>query len=240
MDALLGERPISLKALTDFSRLDAPTKKHLKNVYASLAISLITAAVGAGLHLLTNVLKAISPIGALGSIGFMLAIMFTENQPKNQLKRLGYLVGMAFCTGLSLGRLMDIVIQIDPTIVPTAFFASALIFVCFSLCALLAEDRSYLYLGGSLMSGLSVLAIMGLMNIFFQSKMIFDIYLYGGLFLFCGFLLYDTQLIIEKRRNGDTDFVWHSVDLFLDFINIFRRIMIIMANNKQEKKNKRK
>ena len=35
-----------------------------------------------------------------------------------------------------------------------------------------------------------------------------QIYLYGGLLLFCGFILYDTQLIIEKRRMGDTDFVW--------------------------------
>ena len=32
--------------------------------------------------------------------------------------------------------------------------------------------------------------------------------LYGGLLLFCGFVLYDTQLIVEKRRRGDKDFVW--------------------------------
>ena len=36
------------------------------------------------------------------------------------------------------------------SIIVTAFFASAMIFVCFSLCALLAEDRSFLYIGGQL------------------------------------------------------------------------------------------
>jgi len=238
MDALFGERPISLKALTDFSKLELRTKKHLKNVYASLAVAAITAALGAAVHLFTSFLKG-GLLASLGSIGFILALSFTQHEPKNQMKRLGYLVGMAFCTGLSLGPLLDHVIDIDPSIVATAFFASTLIFVCFSLSALWAEDRSYLYLGGTLMSGLSIMCVLGLANIFFRSQMIYQINLYGGLVIFCGFILYDTQLIIEKNKRGDTDFIWHSVDLFLDFINIFRRIMIILSSNKQ-KKNKRK
>jgi len=138
---------------------------------------------------------------------------------------------------LSLGPLLDHVIAIDPTIVSTAFFASALIFVCFSLTALWAEERSYLYLGGSLMSGLSIMFFMGLMNIFFQSTMIYQLNLYGGLLIFCGFILYDTQLIVEKKRNGDNDFIWHSVDLFLDFVNIFRRILMILSNKEKKRKN---
>jgi len=44
-----------------------------------------------------------------------------------------------------------------------------------------------------------------------------------------GFVLYDTQLIMEKRRAGDKDFIAHSVDLFVDFIGIFRRLLIILA-----------
>lgn len=237
MDALFGQRPISLKALTDFSKLDATSKKHLKNVYSALAISTLTAAAGAAVHLFTNFLKG-GILASLGGIGFLIALTWTAHEQKNTINRLGYLVGFAFCTGLSLGPLLDRIIDIDPTIITTAFFATCLIFVCFSLSALWAEERSYLYLGGTLMSALSMLMIMGLANIFFQSKMMYQIHLYGGLLIFCGFILYDTQLIIEKRRNGDTDFIWHSVDLFLDFINIFRRILIILGN--KEKKNKRK
>ncbi|KAI4460849.1 bax inhibitor-related [Holotrichia oblita] len=45
----------------------------------------------------------------------------------------------------------------------------------------------------------------------------------------CGFILYDTQLIIEKRRMGSKDFVTHSLDLFIDFIGLFRRILIILT-----------
>jgi len=238
MDAVFGERPISLKALTDFSKLDAVTKKHLKNVYAALAISTLSAAIGAAGHLFTNILKGGGLLGLLGAVGFMLALGFTSNEAKNQMKRLGYLVGMAFFTGLNLGPLMDHVISVDPTIVITAFFASCLIFVCFSLSALWAEDRSLLYMGGTLFSCASIMAMLGLANIFFRSTLIYQLNLYGGLILFCAFILYDTQLIIEKRRRGDDDFIWHSVDLFLDFINIFRRIMIIMSNKESKKKRK--
>jgi FtsH-binding integral membrane protein len=238
MDALLGRRPISVKALFDFSKIDAVTKKHLKNVYASLAISTLAAAAGAAVHLYTAFLKG-GLLASLGSIGFLLALGLTSNEPKNQLNRLGYLVGFALCTGLGLGPLLEHVIAIDPRIISTAFFATTLIFVCFSLAALWAEERSYLYLGGTLGSALSLMCVMGLVNLFFRSSMMYQLHLYGGLLVFCGFILYDTQLIIEKKRNGDGDFIWHSVDLFLDFINIFRRILIILSN-KEEKKRKSK
>lgn len=65
--------------------------------------------------------------------------------------------------------------------------------------------------------------------------MYFQGYLYLGLALMSGFVLYDTQLIMEKRRAGDKDFIAHSVDLFVDFIGIFRRLLIILA---QKVKNK--
>eukprot|EP00794_Sanderia_malayensis_P017357 gene17357-19091_t len=235
MDAIFGERPISLRALKDFSSLDKETKNHLKNVYSALSLSTLLAAGGAGVHLFTNVLKG-GFLSLFLSLGLLVALAMTSNEPKNQVMRLGLLSGFAFTTGLGLGPLMDRVIEIDPSIVPTAFFGTCIIFACFTLSALWAKERSYLYLGGILMSSLTMMCVLGLANIFFGSYLIYKIQLYGGLVLFSVFILYDTQLIIEKKKNGDNDFIWHSVDLFMDFINIFRRLMIILAENKPSRR----
>ncbi|XP_066930473.1 probable Bax inhibitor 1 [Clytia hemisphaerica] len=97
MDAFFGERSISLSALTDFSKLDVSTKKHLKNVYGALSLSMLSASVGAGLHLYSGLNLGI--LALLGGIGFMLGLAFTPNESKNQMTRLGCLLGFAGCTG---------------------------------------------------------------------------------------------------------------------------------------------
>lgn len=92
--------------------------------------------------------------------------------------------------------------------------------------------------------------------------------MYLGLAIMCGFVLFDTQLIIEKAEMGDKDYIWcvtsqyflalgfadvtvvlfssvpsdnihpfhclrHCVDLFLDFVTIFRKLMVILAMNEK-------
>ena len=115
---------------------------------------------------------------------------------------------------------------------------SAMIFAAFSGAALVAPDGHYLFLGGTLMSGLSALFWLGLLNIFFQSQLIFQVYLWAGLLLFCGFIVWDTQMIIEKKRRGDSDFISHSVELFIDFIQVFRKIVIILMQKEERDKKK--
>ena len=35
---------------------------------------------------------------------------------------------------------------------------------------------------------------------------------------------------MERYNSGDNDYIRHSLDLFLDFINIFRRLLVILAS----------
>ncbi|CAH1374688.1 unnamed protein product [Tenebrio molitor] len=216
--------------LNSFSNsLEPPVRQHLKNVYACLAMSTMAAAVGASIHLFTNIIQAgfLSGIGALIFFGLLMAT--PDDNGKGLKMRIGYLLGFTTLTGVGMGPLLEHVIAVDPSIIVTALIGTAVVFISFSICSLLAERGKWLYLGGTLMSLLTTLMVLSLANLFFGSTMLFQIQLYLGLFAMCGFVLYDTQLIIEKRRMGSKDFVTHSLDLFVDFIGIFRRILIILT-----------
>jgi len=216
-------------------KLDKELQGHLKKVYSCLAISLLVAAFGAYVHVFTDILRA-NIFVTFGAIIALLLLYATPDNGRNEKLRLGYLFGFAFLTGLSTGPLMDYVLKIDPSIVSTAFFGTCIVFACFTAAAIYAPDRKYLYLGGILMSLLSTMFWMALINIFVGSRFLFQLNLYAGLAVMCGFILYDTQLIMEKKRRGDNDYIWHSVDLFIDFMDIFRRLAIILAQKEERKK----
>lgn len=222
------------------TRLEAPVKQHLKNVYACLAMSTLAAGLGASLHLYTNILQAgfLSAIGAL--VFFFLLISTPDDNGKGMTKRVGYLLGFSTLTGVGTGPLLEHVILIDPSIIVTAFIGTFVVFVSFTLCSLLSERGKWLYLGGILFTLLNSLMLMSLANLLFGSTLLWNAQIYIGLVAMCGFVLYDTQAIIEKRRMGSKDFVAHSLDLFVDFIGIFKRLLIILTQKEQESRKKRR
>jgi FtsH-binding integral membrane protein len=144
------------------------------------------------------------------------------------------------CSGLSTGPLLDFALLVSPSIVPTALFATSIIFLCFTISTMFADQRQYLYLGGTLMSLLSSLLILSLVNLFIRSSFLYDVYLYVGLAVMCGFICYDTALIIEKRRMGDEDYIGHALMLFIDFIDVFRHLVILLSRRESERSDRKK
>ena len=92
---------------------------------------------------------------------------------------------------------------------------------------------------GLLSSAVSLLFWLGLANLFFHSRAIFNIELYVGLIVFCGFVVFDTQLVVAKAMTGDRDHIRHSLMLFVDLIAIFVRVLIILMKNQESKKERR-
>ena len=73
--------------------------------------------------------------------------------------RLGLLLGFAFLTGLGMGPLLDMAIMLNPSLVPSAFMLTSIVFAGFTGAALFARDGKYLYLGGSLISGRVIVTV---------------------------------------------------------------------------------
>ncbi|CAD5122100.1 DgyrCDS10550 [Dimorphilus gyrociliatus] len=227
-----------LENLTKFHHLSKSVKEHLKCVYGTLAIGMALAAAGAYVHIFTALLRN-GFLTLIASIACLFALYSTPHNRTTEKRRLAYFGGFTFCAGISLGPLLERLIMIDPSIITTALTGTAMIFICFSLSTLYSNKRPSLFLGGLLSSGISCLLVVSLANIFFRSNLIFQFELYVGFGIFCLFVIYDTQMIIYKRENGDDDYIKHSLDLFIDMIEIFRYLAIILGNKEQGKKKKR-
>jgi FtsH-binding integral membrane protein len=219
-------------------KLEPHVKTHLKHVYGSVAMALMASAIGSWIHL--NHYFSGGLLSALAAIGFGIALISTPDNTKNRNTRLSYLLGFAAASGLNLGPLLEVALFINPTIVTTALISSCVIFGCFSLSAIFSEHRKWLYLSGTLSSALSLLLMMSLVNLFIGSQLLFQMHLYLGFLVICVFIMYDTALIIEKRRIGDTDYIWHSVLLFVDFMDLFRHLLVILMQKEQNKNRKKK
>ncbi|NXW54219.1 BI1 inhibitor, partial [Eurystomus gularis] len=216
------DRNINFDALFKFSHISASTQEHLKKVYASFALCMFVAAAGAYVNMVTHLFQ-FSLLTGLGALGLMVWLTATPHSRETEQKRLGMLAGFAFLTGINLGPLLEMCISINPSIIPTPSPAPL------TPSPLSPGRIPHPLSAGFLLSGLTLMLLSSLVNAFMRSTWLFTANLYLGLMIMCGFVLFDTQLIIEKAESGDKDYIWHCVDLFLDFVDIFRELLMILG-----------
>lgn len=110
-----------------------------------------------------------------------------------------------------------------------------------------AKQEKYLYLGGPLLAGVTLVALSGLAPLVLPATAARTlmwserIWLYGGLAVFGGFTLYDVQRILHHARLAQRgiikkDPVNESISLELDFINIFIRMVQILGMQRQNRR----
>lgn len=121
--------------------------------------------------------------------------------------------------------------------------------VFYSLCYVgaTAKDGQFLYLGGPLLCGITVVALssiapMILPRTAFRALAVTEsLSLYGGLAVFSAFILYDTSKILAHAKHVQAghmryDPLRESIGLELDFINIFIRLVTILGMRDQKKR----
>jgi len=116
-----------------------------------------------------------------------------------------------------------------------------------STLAVCAPSDKFLYMGGPLAMGLGVVFVSSIGTWFLPASTalgagLYSIAMYGGLVLFGAFLLYDTQKIIHRAESHPIyasqpyDPVNNSIGIYLDTINIFMRIAIMLAGGGNRRK----
>ncbi|XP_020217131.1 bax inhibitor 1 [Cajanus cajan] len=222
--------------LKNFRQISPLVQNHLKQVYFTLSFAVLAAAVGAYLHVLFNIGGFLTTVACVGT-----SLWLLSTPPFEERKRVTLLMLSSLFQGASIGPLIDLAVKIDPSLIFSTFVGTSLAFACFSGAALVARRREYLYLGGLVSSGLSILLWLHFASsIFGGSTALFKFELYFGLLVFVGYIVVDTQEIVERAHFGDLDYVKHALTLFTDLIAVFVRILVIMLKNSAERSEKKK
>jgi len=216
-------------------------QSHLLRVYSTLCLAVVGAAIGSSLHLYYHIGGMITHLLSFALI-CAIAVDRAESSyttPHTHIaglpRRVWMLFALGVCQGASIGPLVELAIYMDPTIILMAFILTANIFVCFSLTALYIPHRSTFAFASILSSSLSFLVLISFFSLFFPSVWAYKIQLYLGLAIFSGYILFDTQKMIDRaesgRVNGDV-YVDDALELFTNLIAVFIRVLIILMEQK--------
>ncbi|QIW99500.1 hypothetical protein AMS68_005018 [Peltaster fructicola] len=180
-------------------------------------------------------------IGLVGSIGSMMICYNTS--PDNYMVKYGSWAAF----NVTQAALLSPMLFFNPAILARAGLYTVGVMGSIALVGATAKQDKYLYLGGPLLAGVAVVALSGLAPLVLPATatraLLFteNLWLYGGLAVFAGFTLYDVQKILHHARMAQAgrmraDVVNESISLELDFINIFVRMVQILAMSQNRRK----
>merc|ERR1711959_255357 len=218
------------------------TKTHLTKVYGQLAAC--TALCAAGMYLNASILFIHGWVsGIFVAMGLMYATCQVLDVHQPEQARMNWLLAIAFFKGMVLGPAMHVIAAVEPELLVNAVVYTAIMFGSFSAISLFSKRRSYLFLGGVISTIVSSLFWFSLGTWLFGFRAIaLDSlqYLLITLLVACLYVIYDTQLIIERAEaHNDRDVPKHTMMLFVDLLDLFIKILQILMELSDKKKKRR-
>ncbi|XP_065562362.1 probable Bax inhibitor 1, partial [Artemia franciscana] len=214
------------------SHLEESVRKHLVNVYTTLSMSIVSCILGTYIQVLREIVTP--EVGALFALVSLFGFLYVGSTKQMFGIRLSMLLVCSFSFGVSLAPVIQFVLLFnDPTIITTALVGTALIFIGFSICSILSPSGKWLFLGAPLSTYLLSVTFL---RLFMGGHYALEMYI--GLGVFCAYILYDTQMIIERKRTGEGDVLSHSLILFLDLVNVFVKLLRCLKEKDNKKKTK--
>ncbi|KAH7886003.1 inhibitor of apoptosis-promoting Bax1-domain-containing protein [Phlebopus sp. FC_14] len=183
---------------------------------------------------------AVLGVSLAGSIGSMMGVYYTS--PENTVQKHLFWIGFNACQAATLSPLFFL----SPAILSRAALYTCGVVGSLSYVGATARNDKYLYMGGPLLAGVTVVALSSLAPMTLPLGMrglaiAESVSLYGGLAVFGGFVLYDTQKILQHARMAEMGLVprdpmKEAISLELDMLNIFIRLVQILAMRSNNRK----
>lgn len=222
---------------------------HVNKVYDIVMRSILVYALACALNcgLMTYVaetelnmflLKALIVVSIVVSFVTIFMIVFSKTERDKRF----WTDMLSGSLGISSSPLIYVAYAMDPSIIVFSTLGTLIIFLTFTFGSKFIKDENTAVMGSFLFSVLNGLVILGLVFLFWgPSQNVEIIYLLTGLLLFCGYIAFDTKMMYMRFRdqNGNHDHYLHAINIFLDIINVFVklvRLLMILADKKDNKK----
>jgi growth hormone-inducible transmembrane protein len=130
---------------------------------------------------------------------------------------------------------------VGPQLLARAALYTAGITAGLTSIAVTAPSEKFLNMAGPLAIGMGLVFASSIGAMFLPPTTtlglsLYSVYMYGGLVLFSGLLLYDTQKITYKAEHSQHfDSVNESMSIYMDVLNIFIRLAMIMSGSRNKK-----
>ena len=142
---------------------------------------------------------------------------------------LNYIILTIFTLSYSWWIAAFVVIYTKQTVL-LALFLTIVLTISLSIYAI-KTNNDITILGGTLFSSLILFIITGIIFMFISIPLFNILSIYGGLVLFSIYLIYDIQLIVGNKSHqfGEDDYILAALNLYLDIISLFIRILAIVG-----------
>ncbi|EAN33205.1 Inhibitor of apoptosis-promoting Bax1 family protein [Theileria parva strain Muguga] len=229
----------NVNTILDFAPLTEPQKVHLTKVYTTLAFSALVTFLSVVINGPWTILHPL--FGVFLVLGSIFYIIFTKtSRNDSNYKRLVALFLFSLGLGITYRNYILQAFVFKPEIVTTALMGSIGIFGSFSLASLFMKTRMAMYLGALIFSLSNYIVMVNFANYFFRSRFVNNVTLILGLFLFVGYIAFDTQMVLREVKNGNEDYIYHAMMLYYDLFALFLELLIYLMEKEKSKSKKEK
>jgi FtsH-binding integral membrane protein len=197
----------------------------LRKVYGLLSISVFMAA-AASWFTLTN--EAFLTVVYSNLLLFIVlefaAIFFAFWARKRETLGLVALFSFTILTGITTA---PVLLAYTGATITNAAFLTGITFAGLSFYTIRSK-KDFSFMGGMLTVGLIVLIVGGLLNAFlFKSSAFSFLYSAAGVFIFSGFIIYDTFNILNRYPTDE--YISATLSLYLDVLNLFLMLLHLLG-----------
>ncbi|XP_064021968.1 protein lifeguard 4 [Pogoniulus pusillus] len=204
----------------------------LRKVYGILSIQVLLTTLTSAVFLYSTEVQAfirewpfLILISGIGALPLMVALIFCRHQhPVNLYLLFGFTLLEALTVGIAVSFY-------DASVVFQAFLLTTAVFL--GLTAYTSQSkRDFSRFGAGLFTCLWILILSCFLRLFFYNDTVELVFAAAGALLFCGFIIYDTHLLMHKL--SPEEYIVAAINLYLDIVNLFIHLLnSLQALNKK-------